>query len=173
MDRDTQTVIGELVAPALESLGLELFDVQLSGPGKARTLRVTVDREGGVDLDTIAAASQAITPLLDDEPTLRGSYLLEVTSPGVERPLRRPDHFRRALGETVSVKYHTDHGPERVRGTLTAADDDAVTLAVDGDERRIALTDLTDARTVFDWGPAPRPGKREAAGARKKEKTRR
>jgi ribosome maturation factor RimP len=174
MDRDDRTdVIGDLVAPTLHTLGLELFDVQVSGAGKTRTVRVMVDRDGGVDLDTIATASQAITPLLDDEPALRGSYLLEVTSPGVERPLRRPDHFRRAIGETVSVKFHTDHGPERVRGTLTAADDDGLTLAVDGDERRIAFADLTDARTVFDWGPAPRPGKRGPAGARKKEKTRR
>jgi ribosome maturation factor RimP len=173
MDRDDLTgVISDLVTPSLRSLGLELFDVQLSGPGKARTLRVTVDRDGGVDLDTIATASQAITPLLDTEPRLRGSYLLEVTSPGIERPLRRPDHFRRAVGETVSVKYHTDHGPERVRGTIAAVDDDGITLAVDGDERRIAFTDITDARTVFDWGPAPRPGKRDTAGARKKEKTR-
>jgi ribosome maturation factor RimP len=174
LDRDAQTAaIQDLVTPALAGLGLELFDVYFSGSGKARTLRVAVERDGGVDLDTIAAASQAITPLLDDEPTLKGSYLLEVTSPGVERALRRPEHFRRAIGETVSVKYRTDAGTARERGTLTAAADGTIVVTVDGEEHPIALSAITDARTVFDWGPAPRPGKgSRASSARKKEKSR-
>jgi ribosome maturation factor RimP len=173
LDRDAQTAaIQDLVTPALEALGLELFDLHLSGGGKARTLRVTVDRDGGVDLDTIAAASRAITPLLDDQPTLSGSYLLEVTSPGVERSLRRPEHFRRAIGETVSVKYRTSTGTARQRGTLQVADDEGIVLAVEGEEHRIAHADITDARTVFDWGPAPRPGKSAAPAGRKKEKSR-
>jgi ribosome maturation factor RimP len=173
LDRDAQVAaVRALVTPVLTSLGLDLFDMQLSGGGKGRTLRVVVDRDGGVDLDTIAAASQAITPLLDDEPNLTGSYLLEVTSPGVERPLRRPEHFRRAKGENVSVKHRTDAGPQRVRGTLTDADDAAIVLDVGGDTCRIALADVTDAHTIFDWGPSPRPGKRSGAPARKKEKSR-
>jgi ribosome maturation factor RimP len=173
LDRDAQVAaVQDLVTPVLASLGLELFDMHLSGGGKGRTLRITVDRDGGVDLDTIASAAQAITPLLDNVPTLTGSYLLEVTSPGVERPLRRPEHFRRAKGETVSVKHRTDAGSERVRGTLTDADDAAVVHDVDGDSRRIALADITDAHTVFEWGPQPRPGKRSGAPARKKEKSR-
>jgi ribosome maturation factor RimP len=174
LDRDAQTAaIQDLVTPALEALGLDLFDVHLTGAGKNRTLRVTIERDGGVDLDAIAAASRAITPLLDDAPTLSGSYLLEVSSPGVERTLRRPEHFRRAIGETVSVKYRTDTGTTRRRGTLQAADDDSIVVAVDGEEHRIAQADITDARTVFDWGPAPRPGKAGAPSkARKKEKSR-
>ena len=177
MDRDAQiAAIHDLVTPVLASLGLELFDLHLAGSGRGRTLRIAVDvdddREGGVDLDTIAAASQAITPLLDNEPTLTGSYLLEVTSPGVERPLRRPEHFRRAVGGTVSVKYRTDAGSQRVRGTLAEADDAGVVVDVDSEARRIALTDITDARTVFEWGPQPRPGKRSGAPTRKKERSR-
>jgi ribosome maturation factor RimP len=167
LDREAQiATIIDLVTPVLASLGLECFDVQVSGGGRSRTVRVLVDREGGVDLDAIATASQEISPVLDREPTLSGPYLLEVSSPGVERPLRRPEHFRRAIGETVSVKYRTDTGPQRLRGVLASADDDGVTLTVDGDDRRLAFTDVTDARTVFEWGPSPRPG-----GARSKEKT--
>jgi ribosome maturation factor RimP len=177
MDRDARVAaLQDRIAPALETLGLDLFDLHLTGAGKGRTLRVTVERDGGVDLDTIAAASQAITPLLDDEPTLAGSYLLEVTSPGVERTLRRPEHFRRAVGETVSVKYRTDAGTERRRGELAAADDDHIDVVADGEPHRIPLAAITDARTVFDWGPAPRPGGGGKAGsksaARKKEKSR-
>jgi ribosome maturation factor RimP len=171
LDRDTQiAALHDLVTPVLASLGLELFDLHLTGSGRGRTLRITVEREGGVDLDTIAAASQALTPVLDAEPTLAGSYLLEVTSPGVERALRRPEHFRRALGETVTVKHRTETGAaQRVRGTLAAADDAAIVVVTDGEQRRIAYDDVTDARTVFDWGPTPRPGK---GASRKKEKTR-
>jgi ribosome maturation factor RimP len=173
LDRDTQiAAIHDLVTPALASLGLELFDLYFAGSGRGRTLRVTVERDradGAVDLDTIARAAQMITPLLDDEPALSGPYLLEVTSPGVERPLRRPEHFRRAVGETVSVKYRTEGGSDRVRGKLTAADDEAIDLDIDGEGRRVALTDITDARTVFEWGPSPRPGKKRT---QPKEKTR-
>jgi ribosome maturation factor RimP len=169
LDRETQTAaISDVVAPVLASLGLELFDVQISGGGRNRTVRVLVDRDGGVDLDAIASASQAISPVLDREPTLAGPYLLEVSSPGVERPLRRPEHFRRAIGETVSVKYRTDTGPQRLRGVLRDCDDDGCTVDVDGASQHVAFTDITDARTVFEWGPSPRPG-----GARSKENARR
>jgi ribosome maturation factor RimP len=162
----------------LASLGLELFDLYLSGSGRGRTLRVIVERAGeerGVDLDTIALASQAITPLLDDDVALAGPFVLEVTSPGVERTLRRPEHFARAVGETVSVKYRTDTAPQRLRGTITAAGDDAIELDVDGEHRHIVLADVVEARTVFEWGPSPRPGKRGGAPkpARKKETSRR
>ena len=182
MDRDAQiAAIHDLVTPALASLGLELFDLNFAGSARGRTLRVIVERESadgaadghgdvkaGVDLDTIAKASQAITPLLDNDPTLTGSYLLEVTSPGVERQLRTLPHFQRAVGETVSVKYRTEGGSERVRGTLSRADAD-IELDIDGETHRIAFADITDARTVFEWGPSPRPGKKRA---QPKEKTR-
>jgi ribosome maturation factor RimP len=165
--------IEELVAPVLASLGLELFDVQFSGGGRARTLRITVDREGGVDLDTIAQASQAVSPVLDRAKELAGPYLLEVTSPGVERPLRRPEHFRRAIDETVAVKYRTSTGAQRVHGVLVASDDDTCTVVVDGEPLRIAFADVTDAHTVFEWGPAPRPTNRGNTRGSTKEKTRR
>jgi ribosome maturation factor RimP len=160
LNRDTQiAAIHDLVTPVLASLGLELFDLQLTGSGRGRTLRISVEREGGVDLDAIAGASQAITPLLDNDKSLDGSYLLEVTSPGIERPLRRPEHFRRAIGEIVSIKYRTDTTADRLRGTLTEVDDDGCVVDVDGELRHFAFADIADARTVFEWGPAPRPGK--------------
>jgi ribosome maturation factor RimP len=171
-------VLTDLIAPALDSLGLELFDLEIVGAGRTRTLRVTVERRdhepssgrpavgSGVDLDEIAAASQAIAPLLDRDATLNGSYLLEVSSPGVERPLRRPEHFRRAIGEIVSVKYRTDTDAQRIRGALVEVDDDACVVDVDGEPRRIAFADIADARTVFEWGPSPRPNQRGRAKER-------
>jgi len=161
----------QLVAPALARLGLELYDVELVGGAGARTLRVTIVKEGGVDLDAITTATQTVSPLLDNEPALTGPYLLEVSSPGIERQLRRPDHFTRALGERVSVKYHTAEGPRRVIGTLKSASADAVVVeAEDGDSVAVVPSSITQARTVFEWGPAPRPkaGERGKARARAK-----
>jgi ribosome maturation factor RimP len=144
--------IADAVGPVVTALGLELYDVEVTGSGRARVVRVLVDREGGIDLDTIGTAAERISPVLDAEPiasVLRGPYALEVSSPGVERPLRRPDHFRRAVGTTVSVKVPG----RRVRGVLVDAGDDSFELALeDGTEARIPYADASQARTVFEWG---------------------
>ena len=88
--------LAAVLVPVVRDLGLDLYDVELGGSARARTLRVLVDREGGVDLDAIAAATEALAPILDGDAevarVLPGSYLLEVSSPGVERPLRTPAH---------------------------------------------------------------------------------
>ena len=162
VDVDT---IAQALSPAVAHLGLELYDVELSGTGRARILRVIVDREGGVDLDAIADATQAVSPMLDAAPldaVIAGPYALEVSSPGLERPLRTPAHFARAVGETVSVKSRTgdDHASRRVRGVLTAADADGIELLLDdGTTDRIPLDAVTQARTVFEWGSETTGGK--------------
>ena len=158
------SAVAEAVAPALQSLGLELFDVELTGSGRARTLRVFVDRDGGVDLDAITAATEAVSPVLDTDArvaaSLPGSYTLEVSSPGLERPLRTPAHFRRAVGSPVSIKTRPpEGGPVRRRAVITAADDRGVTLDVDGSTEQLAYDEILQARTVFEWGPAPKPGR--------------
>ena len=155
--------LAETIGPVVASLDLDLFDLELSGTGSARVLRVIVDREGGVDLDAITAATEAISPVLDHlaeagGPALAGPYALEVSSPGLERSLRRPEHYRGAIGDTISVKTRTPEGAQRRRGKLVAADDEGFTLETDGEAERIAYPDVTQARTVFEWGPAPRPG---------------
>jgi len=164
-----------VIEPVLASLGLELFDLELTGSGSGRILRVLVDRDGGVDLDSITAATEAVSPVLDrlsndGDGTLSGAYALEVSSPGLERPLRRPDHYRRAVGTTVTVKTRDDEGAaRRVRGVLAAADDDGFTLEAETGPERIAYADVTQARTVFEWGPAPKPAPKRK---KKKEKAR-
>ncbi len=172
-----------VVEPIVESLDLEVFDLTVDG----RTLQLTVDREGGVDLDALTAATQAVSAALDaaDQtgPDLgSGSYSLEVSSPGLERPLRTPTHFRRAIGATVSIKTisgTTDPGePDgdaiRHRGVLADADDAACTVDVDGAAVRITYDSIVAARTVFEWGPAPKPGSggRQKKSAKKKVATR-
>ena len=161
--------IAAAVEPVVAALGLELYDVESTGPTRARILRVTVERPGGVDLDAVAAASQAISPVLDGDPAVQsvcpGPYTLEVTSPGLERRLRTPAHFTRAVGETVTLRV--DAGTADVRrltGTLASADGTGCTLTgpeVPGGEARISYDQIERARTVFEWGPAPRRAKSE------------
>jgi ribosome maturation factor RimP len=164
LDPQVDTLL-KLNAPAVAALDLELYDVELSGAGKQRTLRVTVN---GVDLDAITAVTQAVSPILDDAPELTGSFLLEVSSPGVERTLRTPEHYAGAIGETVSVKVRADSGTRRLQGTLVASDDTTCTIDVAGEREQFAYADVTQARTVFEWGPQPRPGKKAKAGAASK-----
>jgi ribosome maturation factor RimP len=159
--------IAAAIEPVLASMGLDLFDVKLARTGRSRTLQVIVDREGGVDLDTIAAATERISPILDADADLAGPYALEVSSPGLERPLRRPDHFRRAVGETVTVKFRGPEGVQRRRGRLLEAGADGIVVAGDGNER-VRYDDIVQARTVFEFGPAPKGGKSKKR-AKKKE----
>jgi ribosome maturation factor RimP len=159
----SQTVddIRDLVGPLVDAAGCRLYDIELSGSGRARTLRVLIDRDGGVDLEAVTDATRTISAALDGSDAIGGPFLLEVSSPGLERPLRRAEHFRGAVGETVTMTYHTDAGPRRVRGELVDAGDDDCIVAT-GDERVVVSYDaLTKARTVFDWGqPQPARGKK-------------
>src|SRR5437763_847903 len=147
-----------LVEPLLASLDLELFDVELAGG----VLRIAVERPGpdGVDLDTIGQATTAISAALDRADPIPGKYTLEVSSPGLERPLRTPAHFEGAVGSTVSVKTVPNYdGERRLKGVLAVAGDDGITV----DDVHVAYDDIDKARTVFEWGPAPKPGKKQAA----------
>jgi len=160
--------IAEDIGPAVSSLGLELYDVEITGSGRATVVRVLIDREGGVDLDAITRATDAITPILDSESLasrLPTSYALEVSSPGLERPLRRPQHFRGAIGTEISIKFHVADAPtRRIRGVVVAVDDEGCEVALDGGgTERIGFGDVVQARTVFEWGPQPKPGKKEVA----------
>ena len=149
---DPAVRVRELVEPVLAAQGLELFDARFSGG----SLQIFVDRPGGaVDLDTISAVSTTVSRLLDEQDPVPGRYTLEVSSPGLERTLRTPGHFHRYLGSTVAVKTRPHvEGERRVQGVLEAADDDGVVVA----GRRLAYADIDRARTVFEWGPAPKPG---------------
>jgi ribosome maturation factor RimP len=149
----------ELIESVLSTSGLELVDVQVGGG----LVRVTVDRAGGVDLDALSETNRAVSAALDrEDPVPGGRYTLEVTSPGVERPLRTPEQFLRFIGTDVNVKTRpgTD-GERRVTGRLAHADGSGVVITGAGlpeDGRRLAYADIERARTTFAWGPTD-PGR--------------
>jgi ribosome maturation factor RimP len=149
--------VRDVVEAPLETSGLELVDVEHTGA----LLRVSVDRPGGVDLDAISDASRLVSEALDRTDVVPGRYVLEVSSPGVERPLRTPEHFRRFVGTRVAVRTRPDtEGERRVEGELEAADDEGVVVA----GRRLAYQEIDRARTVFVWEPAAKPGKSGSGG---------
>lgn len=134
----------ELVSPAVTAAGYDLEDLTVTAAGRRSVIRVVVDKDGGITLDDVAEASRALSDALDaaDEadPSLLGpSYVLEVSSPGVDRPLSEPRHWRRNAGRLV-VATSTDGS--QTTGRITSADDAAVVLDVDGSERVLAYADL-------------------------------
>ena len=146
-----------VLQPAVQAANLELVDVEM----KAGVLQVTVDREGGVDLEALTDANRAVSTLLDELDPIPDRYSLEVSSPGIERPLRTPAHFAKAAGATVSVKTRPQvPGERRMQGTLVTSDDDGFILDVDGSDEpvRLAYSDIDRARTVFVWGGLDTPG---------------
>ena len=167
--------LAAVLEPIVRDLGLDLYDVELGGTARARTLRVLVDRDGGVDLDAITSATEALAPVLDGDAevakVLPGSYLLEVSSPGLERPLRNAAHFRRAVGGAISLKSRdADGAVTRRRAVLAAADDDGIDIDLDGARERVEYDDIVASHTVFEWGPAPKPGKSTKANKPKPSK---
>ena len=145
--------IGELVQPLVTAAGLELWDVEVS----AGSVRVLVDRPGGVDLDALTDLHRKVAPLVDSD-------TLQVSSPGVERPLRTPEHYRSVLGSTLSVKtVEAVDGSRRFQGVLQDAGDEGITLDVAGEARPFAYHQIQKAHTVFVWGPQPKPAAKGGA----------
>src|SRR5918994_7098593 len=133
--------VRELVVPIASDLGLDLYDVEQRGG----TLRVTLDTRPGtpasVDLEQLSLATRLISRELDHADPVPGRYTLEVTSPGVERALRTPAHFRREVGKVVAIRLaDVGHDDRRITGTLVAADDTAATVAVDGPDGTVERT---------------------------------
>ncbi len=159
MDQKTTQVadLWEIVGPYLAAERLELDDLELSGYGRGRVLRVIVDGDG-VDIGRLADLSRGLSRLLDNETDLEGSYQLEVSSPGLERKLRRPAQFAKSRGREVVVKVKEGEAKRTVRGQLADAGESSFT--VDADEGRIVVDygDVISARTVYRWEKTPKPG---------------
>ena len=141
-----------LLEPVVERSGAELEDVTEQRAGSRRLIRVVVDRDGGVSLDDIAEVTRSVSDALDAYDGLGdAAYVLEVTSPGVDRPLTTPRHWRRASGRLVKAVLAT--GGELV-GRVAAADDEGVTLLVGPAERTLAYGEIAKARMQVEFNRA-------------------
>jgi ribosome maturation factor RimP len=142
---DLELMLGSVVSTA----GLDLEGVELASAGRRRVIRVYVDRDGGVDLDTVADISQAVSGVLDRSDLLGNTpYVLEVSSPGVERPLTLPRHWRRSIGRLVRVSLV---GGDARTGRVLAADESAITLDEADTVRRIAFAEIAAGRVQVEF----------------------
>ncbi len=147
----------EVVIPLALDAAVDLYDVEHHG---AR-VRVLIDAEGGIDVDRLARFSRSLSRTLDTLDIIDSSYTLEVSSPGLERPLRTPEHFRGATGNKARFKLWpgTDK-PRRLTGTIEVVGLDGVWVQDEGGETiQIGFDEIASARTVFEWGQAKHPKK--------------
>jgi ribosome maturation factor RimP len=153
------------VTPVVTRAGYDLEDLNVSRAGRRSVVRIVVDGDTGVNLDTVAELSRAISTALDDSEQVDGplgwdEYTLEVTSPGVDRPLTQPRHWRRNVGRLVRVRA----GGQTVTGRVTASDDAGIELEVAGAVRRYPHPELGPGKVQLEFGrDADEP--RDADGA--------
>jgi len=145
--------LAALIGPAVAATGYDLEDVQVSQAGRRTLVRVVVDGDDGVSLDAVAEVSRAVSEALDRAesdvgPVGRSPYTLEVTSPGVDRPLTEPRHWRRNAGRLVRVRV----GEHAVVGRVVAADDAGVVLDVDGASREVPYAHLGAGTVQIEFG---------------------
>jgi ribosome maturation factor RimP len=158
--RDYRGALHDVLDGPLAAKGLDLEDVQVTTAGRRRVVRVLVDKDGGVSLDDIAEATTHVSAALDAEEILgEGAYTLEVTSPGVDRPLTSPRHWRRNVDRLVKVTLHTK---ETLTGRILEADDSSVTLTCDGRPTRLPYDAIAKARIEIEFNRPVTP-QRDAA----------
>ena len=153
----TETDIWTLVEPYLAAERLELDDLELVGSGQGRVVRVVVDGED-LTIDRLADLSRGVSRLLDNQSDLTNPYQLEVTSPGLERKLRRPAHFAKSVGREVVAKIRDREAKRTVRGVISEAGADSFTVDTDAGVVVVDFEDVLTAKTVFRWEKAPKPG---------------
>jgi len=156
MAQDTETTIErirEVIAPILTSMGLELVDLELSGHGRRGHLRIFIDKAGGVNVDDCEQVSRYVGHALDVADPISHAYLLEVSSPGLDRPLRKAEDYQRAVGKLVRLKLNQPRDGEWVLiGRLQGLQEDVIEIKPeDGEPVKVALADIAQARLEVEW----------------------
>ncbi len=156
---DAPEELWNVIAGYLEAERLELDDVEILGShNKGRIVRVTVDEVG---LERLTDLSRGVSRLLDEHDVVAGGYTLELSSPGLERKLRRPSHWKKVIGREVTVKTRDEiDGSRRHDGIVVDAGDESADVEVQGGRRRIPYSQVTSARTVFRWEKTAKPGQK-------------
>jgi ribosome maturation factor RimP len=143
---DVVARLTEALEPEAEARGLELVAIEQTGGRGIPVLRVLLDCEGGIDLDTVAAANEWVAAVVDTEDPFSRPFTLEVSSPGIDRPLTKRSDFERFAGETVTVKAGGMQSRHTWTGTLVGLAGDEVVMSVDGSDVRIAFDTIQKAR---------------------------
>ncbi len=141
--------LASLIEPTIEQLGYELADLELKLGGRNGVVRVFIDKPDGVDLTDCEIVSRQLSAVLDVEDALPGHYTLEVSSPGLDRKLTKPEHFQRFIGETIRVKLRFPvAGRRNYSGALRAADEEKIEVEVDGESHSLQIATIESARLI-------------------------
>ncbi len=141
--------LAKLIEPTIEQLGYELSDLELKLSGRDGIVRVFIDKPEGVDLADCEIVSRQLSALLDVEDPLPGHYTLEVSSPGLDRKLTKPEHFQRFTGETIRVKLRFPvAGRRNFRGALRSANEEKIEVEVDGESHSLRIATIESARLI-------------------------
>ncbi|MGH7819636.1 MAG: ribosome maturation factor RimP [Candidatus Binatia bacterium] len=163
---ETRRKLVELAEPILAERGLDLVDLEFRREAHGQVLRLLVDREGGIDLDSLSHVSRELSAHLDVADVVEGTYTLEVSSPGINRPLRKPEHFVRYLGKKVRVRtLEPLDGQRNFVGGLRTVTAGGITLEAAGGEVTIAFSNVDRANYEHDFS-ANDFGRRQSGGAK-------
>lgn len=150
----TQTdKIAELIAPTLDDMGYEIVRIKMIQNGDDQTLQIMAERssDGMLNLDDCTDISQAVSAILDVEDPIIGAYDLEISSPGIDRPLTRLKDFTNYAGleAKISLEYPNENGQKNFRGTLVTAEGDDIRILTDNGEETISFSDIAQAKLVM------------------------
>ena len=145
--------VGKLIEPIIENIGYELYDVEYAKEGKNYFLRIFIDKESGIDLNDCEKVNDAITDILDEENYIKEQYFLEVSSPGIERILRKDKHLKQNIGQQINVKLFKkdENGEKEYLGELKEYDDFKIVIKQDETEIQIERKNIAQIKTIYNW----------------------
>ena len=152
METATMARVRQLVEPVLTELGYELVELQLRNEQIGLVLRLIIHKEGGISLEDCSNTSRTVGHLLEVEDPIGKAYHLEVSSPGLDRPLTTDRDFARNMGQKVEIKFRLGEATRNIIGRLAGVNEIMVTITVDGAPEQIALTDIVKAKLVIEFG---------------------
>ena len=145
--------VESLIESTVNNLGYELYDVEYAKEGKDYFLRIFIDKESGIDLNDCEKVNDAINELLDKADYIKEQYFLEVSSPGIERNLRKPEHFERYIENEVEVSLFKAYEKQKVlQGVLKAGDNNKVTISIDNNEITLNRKDISKVKLIYNFG---------------------
>ena len=151
-DKNIESKVSSLIEPIIEAIGYSLYDLLYVKEGKDYYLRVVIDKPEGIDLDDCEKVNDAITDILDEADYIKDMYFLEVSSPGIERVLRKDKHFMGQIGNEIYLKlFKSVSGKKEIQGILKEYSSESLTLELDGDLIKIDNKDIANSKTIYNW----------------------
>ena len=151
ISKKIEQAVEAIVKPIITDNGYEYVDTEICSAGDAKELVIYVDKPGGIGLDDCEKISRLIDPAIDENDPIDGAYYLCVSSPGLDRPLKKPADFSRNIGKKVDVKlYRASGGQKEFTGELTGYDEDGFTLVIGGDKRSFSFKETAIVRLHVD-----------------------